>query len=615
MLPEAQGPTFVRLAAAWAKPGVAASEDLQEATGEAVAAVRPQDLPGAAELVRTLLDRLEPAEGRLPARRALFTLLDAVRRKPFLSALAPDLVEGWTRLLVPVIDRADYTFGEMLRSREETDPRTVAIRVLGSELGDLTVADVGRRTRSLARSLLSFLGDDAHARVAILSENRLEAALVDLACLSNGIVDTPLPANATAEQVVYMLRHSGARVLFAEDEEQVAKVLPSLAQLPALEEIVVFSPDAAERHGLLSLEQMVDQNGGAFADAARGLRAGVVHSRDLATVMYTSGTTGMPKGIAFSHLNIVSKRLCRGLALPEVGEGDVFLSYLPLYHTFGRYLELTASLWWGATYVMARSTATPTLLEDFKAVRPTVFISVPKKWMEIHDAAVREAQADEVADPSPYLRSLTGGRLRYGLSAAGYLDPVVFKTFHRAGVHLLSGYGMTEATGGILMTPPGDYREGSIGVPLPGVECARDQDGELLIRGPYVSPGYFQAPDGESAYDAEGWFHTGDLVSVDQDGHYRITGRKKEIYKNRAGQTISPQRIENLFKDFDAVGQAFLVGDHREYNTLLVWPAYQDPSLRQKTPEEVRELVFSLVASANRFLSPFERVMAFRVLP
>ena len=616
MLPEAQGPALVRLAAAWARPGVPPSQDLQKATLAAAAEVRPQDLPGAAELVQALLGRLEPAEGRQPARSALFKLLDAVRRRPFLSALTPDLAPGWAGLLVPAIDQADYTFGELLRSREETDPRTVAIRVPGSELGDLTVADVGRRTRSLARSLLSFLGSDPEARVAILSENRLEAALVDLACLGNGIVDAPLPANATAEQVVYMLRHSGARVLFAEDEEQVSKVLPSLAQLPALEEIVVFSPDAAERHGLLTLEQMVDQDGGAFADAARAVRAGAVRSRDLATVMYTSGTTGTPKGIAFSHLNIVSKRLCRGLALPEVGEGDVFLCYLPLYHTFGRYLELTGTLWWGATYVMARSTAIPSLLEDFKAVRPTVFISVPKKWMEIHDAAVREAQAGEVADPSPHLRALTGGRLRYGLSAAGYLDPEVFKTFHRAGMRLLSGYGMTEATGGILMTPPGDYREGSIGVPLPGIECRRDEDGELLVRGPYVSPGYFQAPQGEEAYDAEGWFHTGDLVSVDEGGHYRITGRKKELYKNRAGQTISPQRIENLFKDLDAVGQAFLVGDHREYNTLLVWPALdQDPSLRQKTPEEIRELVFSLVASANRFLAPFERVMAFRLLP
>jgi long-subunit acyl-CoA synthetase (AMP-forming)/GNAT superfamily N-acetyltransferase len=616
MLPEAHGPALVRLAAAWARPGAPASEDLVAATREAVAAVRPQDLPGAAELVQALLGRLEPAAARRPARAALFALLDAVRRKPFLSALAPDLVEGWTRLLVPAIDRADYTFGELLRSREETDPRTVAIRVPGSGIRDLTVADVGRRTRSLARGLLSLLRDDPEARVAILSENRLEAALVDLACLSNGIVDMPLPANATAEQVVYMLRHSGARVLFAEDEEQVSKVLPSLAQLPALEDIVVFSADAADRHRLLTLEQMADQDGGAFADATRAARAGRVRSRDVATVMYTSGTTGTPKGITFSHLNIVSKRLCRGLALPEVGEGDVFLCYLPLYHTFGRYLELTGTLWWGATYVLARSTATPALLEDFKAVKPTVFISVPKKWMELHDAGVREARAQEAPDPGPYLRALTGGRLRYGLSAAGYLDPEVFKAFQRAGVHLLSGYGMTEATGGILMTARGDYQEGSIGTPLPGIECARDEDGELLVRGPYVTPGYFQDAGGEEAFDAGGWFHTGDLVSVDGRGHYRITGRKKEIYKNRAGQTISPQRIENLFKDFDAVGQAFLVGDRREYNTLLVWPSYdKDPSLRRKTPDELRELISSLVVSANRFLAPFERVVAFRLLP
>jgi long-subunit acyl-CoA synthetase (AMP-forming)/GNAT superfamily N-acetyltransferase len=615
MLPEAHGPALLRLAASWGRGG-AASVDLLEATRATLRGVQPQDLSGAAELVGTLLGQVELPEGRKPARSALFTLLDAVRRRPFLSALTPELVEGWTRLLVPVVDRADYTFPELLRSREETDPRTVAIRVLGTEPDDLTVADVARRTRSMARGLLALLGDDPNARVAILSENRLESALVDLACLSNGIVDLPLPANAVAEQVVYMLRHSGARVLFAEDEEQLSKVLPSLAQLPELRDVVVFARDSAERHGLLSLDQMVDQAGGAFADAARAARASRVRSRDLATVMYTSGTTGMPKGITFSHLNIVSKRLCRGLALPKIGEGDAFLCYLPLYHTFGRFLELTGSLWWGATYVFARSTATPSLIEDFREVRPTIFISVPKKWLELNEAATREAQAEEAVSPAPYLRALTGGRLRFGLSAAGYLDPEVFKSFHRAGVQLLSGYGMTEATGGILMTAPGDYVEGSIGKPLPGIECRRDEDGELLIRGPYVSPGYFQPAEAEGGFDADGWFHTGDLVSIDERGHFRITGRKKEIYKNRAGQTISPQRIENLFKEFDAISQAFLVGDHREYNTLLIWPGFEkDPSLKRMPPEEIHETLSSLVASANRFLAPFERVVGFRVLP
>ncbi len=612
MFQEHQRPPFSRLAAHWSRGG-ATETALIEDTRSALAQVQPSDLLEVRGLVQTLLGRLDSAESRPPARRMLFTLLDAVRRRAF-SLRLPGDVDDWIRMLLTVIERSDYTFGEMLRSREETDPRTVALRVLGSDGCDVTVADLGRRTRAIARGLLELLGDDPGGPVAILSENRLESALCDLACLSSGIVDFPLPANATAEQVVYMLRHSGARVLLASEEEQAAKVLPALGRLPDLRDVVTFSRSTAERHGLLSLDQMVSQASGAFDDAARQARAPAVRSSDLATVMYTSGTTGRPKGIVFTHLNVVSKRLCRGFALPEVGEGDVFLCYLPLYHTFGRWLELAGTLWWGATYVFARSTGQASLAEDFANVRPTVFISVPKKWFELYETAARDAE--DPGDAALPARALTGGRLRWGLSAAGYLDPAVFRTLHRAGVELCSGYGMTEATGGVTMTPPGGYVEGSIGKPLPGIECLRADDGELLIRGPYVSPGYFKPEEGEVGLDSEGWFHTGDLVSIDGRGHYRIAGRKKEIYKNRMGQTIAPQRIENLFRDFDAVSQAFLVGDHREYNTLLVWPNYDgQPELRRKSPEELRELLSSLVASANRFLAPFERVVSFSVLP
>ncbi len=596
--------------------GSAASNGLVAETQDALGTVQPADLEHLAGLVETLVTRAREPETRELARRVLFRLLDTARRRFFAEALRPEEIAGWTRLLAPVIDRADYTLGEVLRSREETDPRAIAMRVLGPDGGELTVADVARRTRSIARGLFALMRGEPDGKVAILSENSLESALCDLACLTNGIVDFPLPANATAEQVVFMLRHSGARVLLASDEEQVSKVLPALSSLSDLRDVVVTSRACAERHGLLSLDQVVSQGGGAFDDLIRVTRAMEVRSRDLATVMYTSGTTGRPKGIAFSHLNIVSKRLCRGFALPHVGEGDVFLCYLPLYHTFGRWLEMTGCLWWGATYVFARSTSHASLLEDFKAVRPTVFISVPKKWIELHEAALQEGASDDPREAAAHLKALTGGRLRYGLSAAGYLDPVVFKAFHQAGIDLCSGYGMTEATGGITMTPPGEYFEHSIGRPLPGIECRRADDGEMLIRGPYVSEGYYGPGGIDIGLDAEGWFGTGDLVSVDSQGHFRIVGRKKEIYKNRAGQTIAPQRVENLFRDFDVVAQAFLVGDHHEYNTLLIWPNYEaQPSLRKLSPTELDEILSSLVTSANRFLAPFERVVSFQVLP
>jgi long-chain acyl-CoA synthetase len=608
-----QESSYSRLADSWSHAAEPADPALLEDTREAFAAVQPADLAEVGPLVTALLDRLG-SPLRQEARRALFALLDGVRRRFFVQALGPDAVEGWLGLLLPIVERADYTFGELLRAREETDAKTVALRVLGADACEITVADLARRTRAIARGLLALSEDGPDPKVAILSENRLEAALADLACLSNGIVNFPLPANATAEQVVTMLRHCRARVLLASDDEQLAKVLPSLSGLPDLRDVVVLSRSTAERNGLLTLEQVVEQSA-TFDDAARAARAATVRIGDAATVMYTSGTTGRPKGIVFTQRNIVTKRLCRGFALRDVGEGDVFLAYLPLYHTFGRWLELVGSIWWGATYVFARSTAQPSLLEDFRRVKPTVFISVPKKWLELHEAASWEAASEDPDEVAGHLRAITGGRMRTGLSAAGYLDPAVFRAFHRAGVELHSGYGMTEATGGVTMTPAGAYVDGSVGVPLPGIECRRAEDGELLIRGPYVSPGYHDPAEDERGPDAEGWLATGDLVAIDADGHFRITGRKKEIYKNRQGQTIAPQRVEGLFRGIEAVSQAFLVGDHREYNTLLVFPSPDAVEVHGKPPEAVREIVSSLVASANRFLAPFERVVAFQILP
>ncbi len=275
-------------------------------------------------------------------------------------------------------------------------------------------------------------------------------------------------------------------------------------------------------------------------------------------------------------------------------------------------------VFWGATYCFLESPDVDALVRGMRRYRPTVFISVPKKWMQLHEAIAERADPTSASDDEliEATAEVTGGRLRLGLSAAGHLDADVFRFFQQQRVELHSGFGMTEATGGILMTPRGAYKEDSLGVPLPGVEARLAADGELLVRGPYLMLGYLDGPGDPPAFDADGWFRTGDLMSQDADGHYRLVDRKKEIYKNIKGETIAPQRIENLFRDFDSVGRAFLVGDHREYNTLLLYPspAYRAGQLAGRTPREIEDHYRSLVVSVNQFLAPYERIVDFAVV-
>ncbi len=208
---------------------------------------------------------------------------------------------------------------------------------------------------------------------------------------------------------------------------------------------------------------------------------------------------------------------------------------------------------------------------------------------------------------------ITGNNLKFGLSAAGYLDPDVFHFFQDNKINLISGYGMTEATGGITMTPTDDYQPDSVGKPLPGIDTELAEDGELLIKGPYVSSYYFSKTNNSTLVN--GWFHTGDIFK-EKNGHLYIIDRKKEIYKNTRGQTISPQKIENMFQDFDGVSCAFLVGDGLEFNTLLIYPEYDTLPIEfsNDNVSSIREYYSSLVQSVNSFLSPYERVINFAII-
>lgn len=549
--------------------------------------------------------------------RAARLALDLVRRPAVLTAAARDDVGRWSERMLRLVEGADFTFPRLFAQRR-TGAGSRPLFLVPREGGHRTVNwhQVGGRVDLIARSLLS-VTDGGRERVAVLSHNRLEMALVDLACLASGIVDVLVPATSSEADVAYILRHSGAGAAVVSDGEQLAKIHRVREQAPQLETVVAMDPAAAERRGVIALDELVARSGAASDGelAAARERVGI---DDLATVMYTSGTTGTPKGICFSHRNIVFKRFSRALALPEIGEDDRFLCYLPLFHTFGRFLEMTGCIFWGATYCFAESPAAETLSRQMQELEPSVFISIPLKWMQLYDLVRSDVDVETAPDDAlgATLRGVVGPRLRWGLSAAGYLDPDIFRFFQRYGVELMSGFGMTEATGGITMTPPGRYREDSLGVPLPGIEARLADDGELLVRGPYVMTGYLDPPDGEPSFDDGGWFHTGDLMERDAEGALRIVDRKKEIYKNVKGQTIAPQKIENLYRDFESVGRIFLVGDHRPYNTALIWPnpEFEEVDLARLPPDELKAHFRSLVVSANAFLAPYERIVDFAVV-
>ncbi len=520
----------------------------------------------------------------------------------------------WAELVRRLIRESKFTFNRLFEQRLADYPAKLLFRVLEpSGEQKFTWQQTDTLIEKYARALVAQLPDHSQ-KVAFLMENSMEMVLLDPACLRTGYVNVMIPANSVPQQIEFILQQSGASLIFLHDDKQLAKLKSLQGRLPQLKKAVLFSGNSIEKM-VLSKDEFLKQGAGVTADEIRTL-AENIQPDDLSSIMYTSGTTGDPKGIMFSNMNIVFKRFCRAMALPEIGEKDCFLAYLPLYHTFGRWFEMTGAIFWAAEYTFMENPALNTMLDNMQRSRPTVFISIPKKWYQLYEHIT--SQVDIEFDKDEEIRAVvqqaTGGSLRWGLSAAGYLDPEVFLFFQRYDIQLLSGFGMTEATGGITMTYPGEYVANSLGKALPGIEVQLADDGELLIRGDYVMAGYY-GPETQAETFTDGWFPTGDIMRRDSNGYLEIIDRKKEIYKNIRGETIAPQKIENLFRDFDSVSQVFLVGDHRPFNTVLIYPNDENiqKSLPEREPAAVRNFFSSLVVTVNKFLAPFERILDFRL--
>jgi long-subunit acyl-CoA synthetase (AMP-forming) len=535
--------------------------------------------------------------------------LDITRRAEFLQALPDDAARRrWADVAIAAVRRTGFTLETLLDQRVAVHPDRTWLRrspLEGDDAWSFT------RAREKARAYAAaFLAAKDAPRVALLTPNRPRGAFCDLACLLHGILITPLSPHTDVETLTWICDTLDINVVVTGGEDQAAL---AAAAREGRGDMVHFcledAPPAGS--GARSLEEFRAMLPGADIDEAlaRHPRFGL---DDVCTVMFTSGSTGRPKGVEFSLYNLVSKRFARAAALPAVGRDEVMLCYLPLFHTFGRYLELLGSLFWGGTYVFVGNNSRATLLALLQQVEPTGLISIPLRWTEIRESCLARLDASGAGSLTDEdVRAVIGRRLRWGLSAAGYLDPRVFRFFQRHGVDLCSGFGMTEATGGITMTPPGDYRDDSVGVPLPGVNVRLTEQGEMQISGPYIAS-YLD----EDTRPGDGsWLSTGDLFRQDESGHLQIVDRIKDIYKNVRGQTVAPRRVEQRFAEVPGIRRTFLVGDHRVYNVLLIVPDPDDP-VQQGDPhgQVARDYFHRIVNAANRDLLPYERVVNFAVL-
>ncbi len=465
--------------------------------------------------------------------------------------------------------------------------------------------EVFRTTRAAAGGLRA-LGVGRGEAAAILSANRPEWAFADYACLCAGVRDVPIYPSLTAPQIAYILRDSGARAVFAEDEEQLAKLMEIRDQCPELRHIIVFDAPGEIADGVLAWRDFVQLDPMGLSDEAFREEALAARPESVATILYTSGTTGNPKGVLLTHANVGSN-VHVSRTLLDISDTDNTLSFLPLSHVFQRMVDYVFFNV-GCTIAYARDMTT--VAEDLKIVRPTVAVSVPRLYERVYNAvtgatgvkgllvgwaaSVGLSHADAVLegrDPGWWtrarksladklvfskLRAAVGGRLRFFVSGGAPLSPGINKFFFAAGLQILEGYGLTETSPVTNVNTFENFRIGTVGKAVPGTEIRIAPDGEICIRGPQVMKGYFNRPEETAeAIDEEGWFKTGDIGELDEDGFLRITDRKKDIIVTAGGKNIAPQPIENDVKLDPYIEQAVMVGDRRPFPSLLVVPDFE----------------------------------------
>jgi long-chain acyl-CoA synthetase len=556
---------------------------------------------------------------------------------------------------------------------------------------DVTAAQFRDQVWALAKGLIA-AGIAPGDRVALLSRTRYEWTVADYAIWSAGGVTVPIYETSSAEQVEWILSDSGARAIIMETPEHHQGVAEVLGRLPGVQRLWLIEPPAAGPAAASgspaagggtpdggtpdggtpagSLDSLAAEGAG-ISDETLAERRAARGAADLATIIYTSGTTGRPKGCQLTHGNMLADVRNAIAALPEIFavEGRSALLFLPLAHSFARIIQLGCL---ESGTVMGHTADVAHLLDDLGSFQPTFILAVPRVFEKVYNGAELQAAGSRAKSrifaaaartavqwsgtlgssgrPLPgtqtlrlraahalydrlvyrKLRAATGGRVQYAVSGGAPLGERLGHFFRGAGLTVLEGYGLTETSPVVSANLPSRNKIGTVGAPIPGVAVRLADDGEILVSGPNVFPGYWrnEAATAEMI-DGDGWLHTGDLGDLDEDGYLRVTGRKKDIIVTAGGKNVAPAVLEDRLRGHPLVSQALVVGDGRPYVACLVtldeealaaWQG-RHPELAQASLAElaedprVTEEIQAAVDEANKAVSRAESIRRFRILP
>ncbi len=558
----------------------------------------------------------------------------------------------------------DATVGQMFfGSRERYGSRPIFKVKRNGRYTDISWEVAAQKVRNFALGLLEF-GISQGDRVALLSENRPEWAFSDLAILAIGAVNVPIYATNTPKQVEYIVNDSASRVLVVSSRKQLEKAIEVKPNCLTLEKVVVLDEVGETDYPFVCSFADVCETG-ARSDKAQAFakRLESVKPTDLASIIYTSGTTGDPKGVMLIHDNFLSN--CRSVKqILPVGPEDICLSFLPLSHSFERMAGYYVPIFVGATIAYAESI--DTVRDNLKEIRPTFMASVPRIYEKFHAAVIenvksgsplkqkifnwsfevgRQMSAYKVTKKAPppllklkyniadalvfkKIKENVGGRLKYFVSGGAPLAQEINEFFHALGITILEGYGLTETSPVLTTNTPEFFKFGTVGKPVPDVTIKIAPDGEILAKGPNIMVGYYNKPaDTAEALDADGFFHTGDIGVLDEDGFLKITDRKKDIIVTAGGKNVAPQNIENMLKSDPMISNAMVHGDKRKFLSALIVPDFErlkkfaeEAGIRYGSisklvkHEKVVKLIGESVEAVNKQLPKYETIKKFAVL-